>query len=228
VLEIALPFRLARRIDAAARARVWAAGGSRAVETRYALSKEPGGSSRRSRDVLEEQFPETAAALELRSGRRASSPGVSCGAGRAARPPGPASANGSWPCGAATPVTVLRRPWPGWPHPLRRGAGAGCRSQARSRWDRLDGAVGVSSSSTAVALGRLADWSAGSPRVFASAVAGSLLASVTSLGFTAFWVEAPRRHAGRKDRMRASSSGRQFPPVSADEGHQVTHVARRR
>ena len=72
VLEIATPFRLSRRIDAR---RLEPAGPGRwrfldAVETRYALSSEPGGIVAEIRaDVLEERFPETAAALELRSGR---------------------------------------------------------------------------------------------------------------------------------------------------------------
>jgi len=72
VLEIAPPFRLARRIDAR---RLEPAGPGRwrfldAVETRYALSAEPGGIVGEIRaQVLEERFPETAAALELRSGR---------------------------------------------------------------------------------------------------------------------------------------------------------------
>src|SRR5882672_836325 len=72
VLEIAQPFRLARRIDAR---RLEPAGPGRwrfldAVETRYALSAEPGGIVAEVRAaVLEERFPETAAALELRSGR---------------------------------------------------------------------------------------------------------------------------------------------------------------
>jgi lipopolysaccharide export system permease protein len=72
VLEIAPPFRLARRIDAR-RLEPKGQGHWRfldAVETRYALSAEPGGIVAEVRaDVLEEQFPETAAALELRSGR---------------------------------------------------------------------------------------------------------------------------------------------------------------
>lgn len=72
VLEIAAPFRLARRIDAR---RLEPAGPGRwrlldVVETRYALSAEPGGIVAEVRaEVLEEHFPETAAALELRSGR---------------------------------------------------------------------------------------------------------------------------------------------------------------
>jgi len=72
VLEIAPPFRLSRRIDAR---RLEPAGPGRwrfldAVETRYALSAEPGGIVGEVRaDVLEESFPESAAALELRSGR---------------------------------------------------------------------------------------------------------------------------------------------------------------
>jgi len=72
VLEIATPFRLARRIDAR---RLEPAGPGRwrfldAVETRYALSKEPGGIVAEVRaEVLVENFPESAAALELRSGR---------------------------------------------------------------------------------------------------------------------------------------------------------------
>src|SRR5204863_9522425 len=72
VLDIVPPFRLARRIDAR---RLEPAGPGRwrfldAVETRYALSAEPGGIVAEVRaTVLEEQFPETAAALELRSGR---------------------------------------------------------------------------------------------------------------------------------------------------------------
>ena len=72
VLEIVPPFRLARRIDAR---RLEPAGLGRwrfldAVETRYALSAEPGGIVAEVRaSVLMEQFPETAAALQLRSGR---------------------------------------------------------------------------------------------------------------------------------------------------------------
>jgi lipopolysaccharide export LptBFGC system permease protein LptF len=72
VLEIASPFRLARRIDAR---RLEPAGPGKwrfldAVETRYAPSSEPGGIVAEVRaDVLEENFPETAAALELRGGR---------------------------------------------------------------------------------------------------------------------------------------------------------------
>ena len=72
VLEIVPPFRLARRIDAR---RLEPAGPGRwrfidAVETRYALSREPGGIIAEIRaDVLEERFPETAAELELRDGR---------------------------------------------------------------------------------------------------------------------------------------------------------------
>lgn len=72
VLEIAPPFRLARRIDAR-RLEPGAAGKWRlldAVETRYELSGGPGGSiGERRMDVLEEPFPETRADLELRSGR---------------------------------------------------------------------------------------------------------------------------------------------------------------
>ena len=72
VLEIAPPFRLSRRIDAR---RIEPLGAGRwrlldAVETRYALSDEPGGSvEERRHAVLEESFPETAEDLELRSGR---------------------------------------------------------------------------------------------------------------------------------------------------------------
>jgi lipopolysaccharide export system permease protein len=72
MLEIVPPFRLARRIDAR---RLEPAGTGRwrffdAVETRYALSREPGGIIAEIRaDVLEEHFPETAADLELRGGR---------------------------------------------------------------------------------------------------------------------------------------------------------------
>jgi len=72
ILEIEPPFRLARRIDAR---RIEPAGPGRwrlldAVETRYALSAEPGGSIvERRADVLIEQFPETASDLALRSGR---------------------------------------------------------------------------------------------------------------------------------------------------------------
>ncbi|HWE22942.1 MAG TPA: LptF/LptG family permease [Myxococcales bacterium] len=72
VLEIVPPFRLARRIDAR---RLEPAGTSRwrfidAVETRYALSRQPGGIIAEIRaDVLEEHFPETAEDLELRGGR---------------------------------------------------------------------------------------------------------------------------------------------------------------
>jgi len=72
ILEIAPPFRLARRIDAR---RIEPAGPGRwrlldAVETRYALSSEPGGAiAERRADVLVESFPETASDLALRSGR---------------------------------------------------------------------------------------------------------------------------------------------------------------
>ena len=72
VLEIAPPFRLARRIDAR---RLEPAGPGRwrlldAVETRYTLGGGPGGGvSERRLEVLEEHFPETAADLELRGGR---------------------------------------------------------------------------------------------------------------------------------------------------------------
>jgi lipopolysaccharide export LptBFGC system permease protein LptF len=72
VLEIVPPFQLARRIDGR---RLEPAGPGRwrfldAVETRYALSKDPGGIIAEVRaDVLEERFPETAADLELRGGR---------------------------------------------------------------------------------------------------------------------------------------------------------------
>jgi lipopolysaccharide export system permease protein len=72
VLEIEPPFRLARRIDAR---RLEPAGEGRfrfldAVETRYALSKSPGGEIEEQRsEVLEEKFPETANDLSLRSGR---------------------------------------------------------------------------------------------------------------------------------------------------------------
>jgi lipopolysaccharide export LptBFGC system permease protein LptF len=72
VLEIAQPFRLARRIDARRlettpdhRLRFYDA-----VETRYAPSAEPGGSiEERRSDVLVEDFPESASDLMLRSGR---------------------------------------------------------------------------------------------------------------------------------------------------------------
>src|SRR5438270_245396 len=72
VLEIAPPFRLARRIDAR---RLEPAGLGRwrlldAVETRYTLGGGPGGGvSERRLEVLEEHLPETAADLELRGGR---------------------------------------------------------------------------------------------------------------------------------------------------------------
>ena len=72
VLEIAPPFRLARRIDAR---RLEPAGPGKwrfldAVETRYAPSSEPGGIVAEVRaNVLEETFPETASSLELRGGR---------------------------------------------------------------------------------------------------------------------------------------------------------------
>src|SRR5205807_9587958 len=72
VLEIAPPFRLARRIDAR---RLEPGGPGRwrlvdAVETRYELSGGPGGTiGERRLEVLEERFPETRADLELRSGR---------------------------------------------------------------------------------------------------------------------------------------------------------------
>jgi len=72
ILEIDPPFRLARRIDAR---RIEPAGPGRwrlldVVETRYALSAEPGGSMvERRADVLVESFPETASDLALRSGR---------------------------------------------------------------------------------------------------------------------------------------------------------------
>jgi lipopolysaccharide export system permease protein len=71
VLEIAPPFRLARRIDA--RRIEPAANGWRlidAVETRYAVTKAPGGEIfERRADVLEESFPETPHDFELASGR---------------------------------------------------------------------------------------------------------------------------------------------------------------
>jgi lipopolysaccharide export system permease protein len=72
VLEIAPPFRLARRIDAR---RIEPAGPGRwrlldAVETRYALYGGPGGTlDERRVDVLTERFPESPADLELRNGR---------------------------------------------------------------------------------------------------------------------------------------------------------------
>jgi len=72
VLEIEPPFRLARRIDAR---RIEPAGPGMwrlldAVETRYALSSEPGGAVvERRASVLLERFPETASDLALRSGR---------------------------------------------------------------------------------------------------------------------------------------------------------------
>jgi lipopolysaccharide export system permease protein len=72
ILEIEPPFRLARRIDAR---RIEPAGPGRwrlldAVETRYGLSSEPGGTIvERRADVLIERFPETASDLALRSGR---------------------------------------------------------------------------------------------------------------------------------------------------------------
>ncbi|HZX95686.1 MAG TPA: LptF/LptG family permease [Myxococcales bacterium] len=72
VLEIASPFRLARRIDA--RRIEPGRGGSwrllDAVITRYELYGGPGGTiDERRVEVLEERFPETHADLELRSGR---------------------------------------------------------------------------------------------------------------------------------------------------------------
>jgi lipopolysaccharide export LptBFGC system permease protein LptF len=78
VLEIALPFRLARRIDAR---RLEPAGGPPlpggarwwlfdATETTYGLDGGPGGTiTERHAEVLQEVFPETATDLELRSGR---------------------------------------------------------------------------------------------------------------------------------------------------------------
>ncbi len=78
VLEIAPPFRLARRIDARRLEPAQdqpAAGGVRwrlldAIETTYGLSDEPGGTiAERRAQVMDEIFPETAADLELRSGR---------------------------------------------------------------------------------------------------------------------------------------------------------------
>jgi lipopolysaccharide export system permease protein len=72
VLEIAPPFRLARRLDAR---RIEPAGAGKwalfdAVETKYGFSAEPGGIiEERRADVLLESFPETPADLELRSGR---------------------------------------------------------------------------------------------------------------------------------------------------------------
>jgi lipopolysaccharide export LptBFGC system permease protein LptF len=72
ILEIETPFRLARRIDAR---RIEPAGPGLwrlldAVETRYALSSEPGGAIvERRANVLIERFPETASDLALRSGR---------------------------------------------------------------------------------------------------------------------------------------------------------------
>ena len=83
VLEIAAPFRLARRIDArriepvggGAGCDPAAARGCRwllldAVETRYELYGGPGGTiSERRLDVMEQTFPETPADLQLRSGR---------------------------------------------------------------------------------------------------------------------------------------------------------------
>ncbi|MFL5423277.1 MAG: LptF/LptG family permease [Myxococcales bacterium] len=72
ILEIEPPFRLARRIDAR---RIEPAGPGTwrlldAVETRYALSSEPGGAIvERRANVLIERFPETASDLALRSGR---------------------------------------------------------------------------------------------------------------------------------------------------------------
>jgi lipopolysaccharide export system permease protein len=72
VLEIAPPFRLARRIDAR---RIEPAGPGQwrlldAVEIRYGLSSEPGGAIVERRvEVLVERFPETASDLALRSGR---------------------------------------------------------------------------------------------------------------------------------------------------------------
>jgi lipopolysaccharide export system permease protein len=89
VMEIAPPFRLARRIEARRLEPVAGGAGSPAdgqppqagapenrwrfydaVETKYGLSLEPGGSiEERRANVLEENFPESAADLELRSGR---------------------------------------------------------------------------------------------------------------------------------------------------------------
>src|SRR5947199_5277943 len=78
VLEIAPPFRLARRIDAR---RIEPAGGPAlpggarwrlfdVIETTYGLQGGPGGTiAERRAEVIEEVFPETAADLELRSGR---------------------------------------------------------------------------------------------------------------------------------------------------------------
>ena len=72
VLEIAKPFRLARRI-VAARMEPVAAGKWRlldATDTRYGLTSDPGGSiSEKHSDVLLESFPDTAREFELRSGR---------------------------------------------------------------------------------------------------------------------------------------------------------------
>jgi lipopolysaccharide export system permease protein len=72
VLEIGPPFRLARRIDAR-RLEFDAQGNQRfldATETRYALSKEPGGEVEEQRsEVLVQRFPETAKDLSLSSGR---------------------------------------------------------------------------------------------------------------------------------------------------------------
>jgi lipopolysaccharide export system permease protein len=83
VLEIASPFRLARRIDArriepVTGEAICDAGAPRgcpwrlldAVETRYELQGGPGGTiSERRLEVMEERFPETPADLQLRSGR---------------------------------------------------------------------------------------------------------------------------------------------------------------
>ncbi len=89
VLEIAPPFRLARRIEARRLEPVAGAAGPAvdgqppqagrsdnrwrlydAVETKYALSTEPGGAiEERRADLMEESFPESAADLELSSGR---------------------------------------------------------------------------------------------------------------------------------------------------------------
>ena len=73
ILEIAPPFRLARRIEARRLEPSKAPGEWRlydAVETRYALSAEPGGAiEERRAAVLVERFPETASDLALRSGR---------------------------------------------------------------------------------------------------------------------------------------------------------------
>ena len=78
VLELAKPFRLARRIDARRLEPVGGPslpGGARfrlfdATETTYGLEGGPGGTiAERHSELLEEIFPETGADLELRSGR---------------------------------------------------------------------------------------------------------------------------------------------------------------